>query len=100
MDAAKPLRATASAGAGAIPTDVDPGEVEAAPVAGEELLDVVAAALAAGIVDVDDARIILANRVGDTPMPTLARHAGTSRRSLERRRRRAEDALVAGAAAL
>ncbi len=100
LDAAKPLRRAAAADAPVVPAEIEVVAVESGSAPGEELLDTVAVALAAGIVDVDDARIILANRVGDTPMADLARHAGTSRRSLERRRRRAEDALVAGAAVL
>lgn len=62
--------------------------------AGEELCELVADAVAAGIVRADDAELILATRVGSDDLPSIARRRGAKLRTLQWRRQTAESALA------
>lgn len=72
---------------------------EREPSAAEELCEVLAAAVAAGVVRVDDAELIVATRIRGEHFPTLACERGAKLRTLQWRRQRAERALAAAGAA-
>jgi hypothetical protein len=65
----------------------------------EELREVITDAIAAGRVPRDWAALIVATLIEGIDLPTIARRTGTPVRTLQWRRRHAEAALVAGAAA-
>jgi hypothetical protein len=59
-----------------------------------ELTEVLADAVAAGIVERDDAELIARSRIGGQRVADIAQHRGLRPRTLWDRRQRAEDALV------
>ena len=77
-----------------------PGWVEPRdPSPGEELRDVIDDAVAAGRVPSQWAALIVATHIEGDDLPSIARRTGTPVRTLQWRRRAAEAALIAGAAA-
>lgn len=69
------------------------------PTPAEELRDVIDDAVAAGQVPAKWAALIVATHIEGDDLPSIARRTGTPVRTLQWRRRAAEAALVAGAAA-
>jgi len=67
--------------------------------AADELRDVIDDAVAAGQVPANWAALIIATHIEGDDLPSIARRTGTPVRTLQWRRRAAEAALVAGAAA-
>jgi len=79
--------------------DVDGAQLPAVaagpdPSAGEELLGLLHWAAAAGVLTVEQARLIGASRLADVPWEVLGAQAGLGAHSLRRRRQRAERALA------
>ncbi|HEY8526385.1 MAG TPA: hypothetical protein VIL48_15540 [Acidimicrobiales bacterium] len=113
MDAASDLRRAArSAGgpgspAGVVADEGSPGAVGPAPEPGWEPVDrapehpalelasVLAEAVAAGVVSAADAELIAASRIAGVPLAEIAERRGAKLRTLQWRRRRAEETLTA-----
>lgn len=77
-----------------------PGRIDALqPSPGDELRDVIDDAVAAGRVPSQWAALIVATHIEGDDLPSIARRTGTPLRTLQWRRRAAEAALIAGAAA-
>jgi hypothetical protein len=103
LDAAQELRrgvpkllATPSADPAAQAAVLDRGWTVHGPVEhpAVELTEVLADAVAAGIVERDDAELIARSRIGGQRVADIAQHRGLRPRTLWDRRQRAEDALV------
>jgi hypothetical protein len=103
LDAAQELRrgvpkllATPSADPAAQAAILDRGWTVHGPVEhpAVELTEVLADAVAAGIVERDDAELIARSRIGGQRVADIAQHRGLRPRTLWDRRQRAEDALV------
>lgn len=93
LDAARPLR---KAVCDAPPVVEVCEDLAASPdvSAADELVSVIAGAVADGHLDRDSARLVLANRIGGRPLKDLARTSGCTPRTLQRRRQVAESALA------